>query len=267
MPLSAEEFRNLYLAYLKKTAPGLSVELVGDLEFRVKEGENASHSVFLDNAYQQYLGDPEKRDEIIETYIGSFLEVIGEREKEVDVNRIVPVIKDHGWLEDIQESLEARGGGEEPLPNYLRDSYNSELAIFYAEDSERNIRYLTEEAIEGLGIERESLRELAVENLRRLLVNIEVMGGDGVYMITAGGDYEASLLLVDSIWNPESMPVSGEFVAAIPSRGVLLVTGSGNRDAIENLREMVGETGGQLSYRLTPVLFVRRGGSFEVLEG
>ena len=155
------------------------------------------------------------------------------------------------------------------MPEYLSDPYNSELAIFFAEDSPRNIRYLTVDAFAELNpaLDRETLLDFAVSNLKQLLPEIEITGGDGIYLITAGGDYEASLLLVDSIWDKASMPVEGDFVAATPTRDLLIVTGTGHVGAIERLREMASDGAAQFSYRLTPVLFVRKNGKFEVFEG
>ncbi|MCB1079848.1 MAG: DUF1444 family protein, partial [Verrucomicrobiae bacterium] len=265
--LSPGDFTDLYLAYLKQAAPNASFERLGDLELKVRMEDGSSHSVFLDNAFNQYENDPQQRDEILETYISSFLEVTSHREAAIDPKRIVPVIKDRGWLEGIQETLRERGGESDDLPAYVCDPYNSELTIFYAEDSPKNIRYLTEEAFGKLGIDRESLPTLALENLLGLIGEIEVMGGDGLYMITAGGDYEASLLLVDQVWNPEAMPVDGDYIAAIPARDLLIVTGSENAEAIGRLREMAGESAASFSYPLTPVLFIRRNGVFEVFEG
>lgn len=93
------------------------------------------------------------------------------------------------------------------------------------------------------------------------------MGGDGIYLISAGGDYEASLLLVSDLWDREQMPVEGDFIAAIPARDLLIVTGSENPEGIRRVREMASEGAAQFSYRLSPVLFVRKNGVFEVFEG
>ncbi len=261
------DFRNLYLAYLGKAMPGAGFEVRGELEIAVTLPGGGSHSVYLENAYQQYRDDPGRRDEIAERYIESFRAVLNWEGKAVDPDRIVPVIKSRGWLDEIREGLEQRGEAADGMPEYVSDPYNSELAIFYAEDSELNIRYLTGETFGELGIDRERLRELAVTNLQRLIPEVEVAGGEGIYLLSAGGDYEASLILVDAIWDREALPVSGEFVVAVPSRDLLLVTGTGNGEAIERLRTLANEGAARLSYRLSPVLFVRRKGGFEVFEG
>ena len=185
--LSPPDFRDLYLAYLKQSAPEISWEIKDELEITVTLGDTGSHSVFLDNAYHQYLADPGSRDETLELYISSFLEVIAQKEAPVDPRRIVPVIKDRGWLEEIQAGLEERDDDAKPLPEYLSDPYNSELAIFFAEDSPRNIRYLTVDAFAELNpaLDRETLLDFAVSNLKQLLPEIEITGGDGIYLITA----------------------------------------------------------------------------------
>ena len=266
-PLSAVDFSRLYGAYLKRMAPDCRFESAGELQLRVSFGEKGSHTVFLDNAYSQYLAHPERRDEILEVYIGSLLEALQEETHKIDAERIVPVIKDRGWLEGVKESLLARGADAESLPDYVSENYNSELAIFFAEDNERNIRYLTEDAFEELQIDRETLRERAIANLRRLVPQIEVMGEGGTYMITAGGDYEASLILIDSVWEDGRMEVDGEILVAIPARDLLIVSGTGNPEAIERLRQVASEGNAQFAYNLSPVLFVRRNGVFEVFEG
>jgi len=267
-PLSQGTFTDLYLAYLKKSATDAEFERTADLELKVRMADGASHSIFLDNAYNQYRRDPGQRDEILETYIRSFLEVTSNREAAINPSRIVPVIKDRGWMEGIQATLRERGGNEaDDLPAYVCDPYNSELAIFYAEDSPKNIRYLTEESFAELGLDRATLREQSIGNLLDLISGYEVMGGDGLYMVTAGGDYEASLLLIDQVWDSEAMPVDGDFVVAIPARDLLIVTGSENSEAIGRLREMASESAASFSYSLTPVLFIRKDGAFEVFEG
>jgi uncharacterized protein YtpQ (UPF0354 family) len=115
-------------------------------------------------------------------------------------------------------------------------------------------------------VERPELRALACENLKRLLPKIERHGTGGVYMVTAGGDYEASLLLLDSIWSGGEMEVKGEVVVAIPTRDLLLVTGSKDSEGIEKVKRMVKEASSG-AYRLTQKLFVYRSGRFEEFTG
>lgn len=179
----------------------------------------------------------------------------------VDRTRIVPVIKDRPWLEETRQALVNRGAKE--VPEHLYEDFSPDLIILYAEDSAKNIRYLRPKDLELAMIERSELRTLACANLKRLLPKIERHGTNGLYVITAGGDYEASLLLLDSIWSGSQMDVQGDVVVAIPTRDVLLVTGSQNQQGIEKMKQMVKEASTGGSYRLTERLFIYRDGKFD----
>jgi uncharacterized protein YtpQ (UPF0354 family) len=81
-------------------------------------------------------------------------------------------------------------------------------------------------------------------------------------MMTAGGDYEASLLLDVGIWTGGQIKVDGEIVVAIPSRDMLLITGSNSQAGIAKISKLAEHTLKVAPYRLTSQLFVFRDGKF-----
>ena len=149
------------------------------------------------------------------------------------------------------------------LKENVHEDLNADLVILYAEDSAKNIRYFSPEDLEKAKIEKHELRELACENLKRILPEIERHGENGLFMVTAGGDYEASLLLFDFIWDDMKKEVRGDVVVAIPTRDLLLVTGSQDTQGIEKMKQIVQKTAAEGSYRLTTQLFVFRDGQLE----
>ena len=82
-------------------------------------------------------------------------------------------------------------------------------------------------------------------------------------MLTAGGDYEASLILFNSLWEDLRKEVHGDIVFGIPSRDLLVATGSEDKQNIEKLKQIVQKGFGEGSYRLTPKLFIMSDGKFE----
>ncbi len=109
------------------------------------------------------------------------------------------------------------------------------------------------------------MRPLAIRNLLSILPKIEMHGQGGLYMMTAGGDYEASLILADGIWDGGQVKVDGDVAVATPARDLLLICGSRDSAAIAKVREIAAKTAKEASYRLTPALFVRRNGKFQRL--
>ncbi|HRX56493.1 MAG: DUF1444 family protein [Verrucomicrobiales bacterium] len=264
--LSPPEFTKLYAAYFHQFSGGCEAEISDDLELKVVSGPGTGHHVFLNNAYQEYLHAPASRDEILERFVHASIETLSQSNEAIDPDRIVPVIKDRAWLEEIQVSLVERGMRQDRMPEYVHLPYNSELIICFAEDSPLNIRYLTKEAIEGLDLDPDSLLPRSIDNLRRLIEPVEPFGG-AILSLSAGGNYETSLILLDEVWETLSRQFEGELLVALPTRNVILVTSTGMGEWVDQMRDLAAAAHRDGSYPISPVLFVRREGRLEVHEG
>ncbi len=254
------QFTREFVKVLKTVLPNRKIKVVKPLEVHVEKGEEGGEELtaYLDNAYNQALQDPKLEDQIIEQYAKSLAE--STVDGPLNPERIVPVVKDKGWLADMARNLAANGG---KAPEHVTEELNSELVIVYAEDTPRSIRYFSEAKLEEAGVKRAELRQRATENLMRLLPGIEIHSGELFSMLTAGGDYEASLLVVDDLWKSGDIKVDGEIVVAVPTRDLLLVTGSKNAAGIAKLEEVARGAVNESSYSLTTTLFVYRDGKFE----
>jgi uncharacterized protein YtpQ (UPF0354 family) len=206
---------------------------------------------------------PERRDDIIRGYIGVLVETVtfADAKTALDRSRIVPVLKPQRWVDGARQVQKA--AKTEPKPEILAEPFNGELAVVYAEDRPQALRYLT--TLDDVG-DRARLRNLALGNLHRLLPKIEMREGcDHIFLIEAGGSYEASLLLADDIWSSGQIKVDGDIVVAVPGRDALFVIGSRNRTGIARLRAVAAELAAG-PYALTSTLFVYRNGKFVKFE-
>jgi uncharacterized protein YtpQ (UPF0354 family) len=261
-PLSAGDFTKEFANRLRSARPDWKVDIKAERELRITNAKGKESTTFLDNAYKDYVRHPESLPDLIQRYGVALAEYQAE-ESPFDRSRIVPIVKDRRWLSEIRVSLKERGAKEPP--ENVFDDLNEQLIVVYAEDNPKSIRYLTPKNLADLGVARGELRKLAVENLKRMLTKIEVLPGPLVSMVKADGNYEASLLLFDELWSGGQIRVDGDYVVAVPSRDVLLVTGSRNLAGIAKLRELAAQAVRQSTYHLTDDLFVYRQGSFQKL--
>jgi len=261
---SPDEFTREFAAELQKAAPDAQILGAAGLEVQISRQGAQKQTIFLQNAYDVYKQHPSKKNEIIRLYIDSALETMSHNKSGIDVNRIVPIVKDKLWLTETKKAMREHGGKK--TPDHLYDEYNEELIVLYAEDSPGNIRFLTADDLKKLDIERQDLRALALKNLKTLLPEIRITGGDGIYIVTADGSYEASLLLSDSIWANGQIRVKGDIVAAIPTRDLLIVTGSGDEKALRKARELVNKTYLEGAYKISNSFFVLRKNKFVKFE-
>lgn len=258
--MTPAEFSEEVARRVRIAAPEVDVQVAGELELGINATAEGGNRAFLDNAYQMYLGASERdRDDLIDRFVRSFAEATKGLERSRDA--IIPIVKDRGWLEEIRESM--RRMGNEKVQDNLYEDLNDDLVVVYAIDTPSNIAYLNPDELEGLGVQREELRALAVRNLRGLLPGIEVHRGELVNMVTADGNYEASLLLFADLWERERDRLRGEPVAAVPARDLLLFADSANADAIAQLRQLAAKMRAEASYALTERLFVLREGQWQ----
>jgi uncharacterized protein YtpQ (UPF0354 family) len=238
--------------------PSAKVAVTGDLELETRSAGGETTTTDLNNAYQLYVQHPEHLDDVIRRYARVLADTVqAGANATVDRSRIVPVIKSRQWVEGMRQVQDGQNNTQKA--RLLTEPFNAQLAIVYAEDRPSSTRYLTTRDDAG---DSTQLHDLALANLRRVLPKIEMRSGaDGTFLVTAGGTYEASLLLVDDLWSGGQIKVDGDIVVAVPARDVLLVTGSHNRAGIRNLHDLAAKlaTG---PYALTPVLLAYRGGKF-----
>ena len=260
-----DQFTALYIQAMRARAPELEIRISGPLELTIgPDGQEIT--AHLDNAYARYRITPDRLSEVINDFVLSTVESLSMGQARINVARIVPVLKDADYLNDMRQ-----GALGDRVAGAAHERYNDQLIILYAEDMQHSIRYLSNEDLDRLGIDRAGLREMAVENLGRLLPRMEALGRDGAYMLIADGIHEASLLLFDDIWTGEiwrsgSLPVTGELVVAVPARGMLLVTGSQDAAGLAMTREVADDVAANDPYAVTNQLFVYRDGRFQPFD-
>ncbi len=125
---------------------------------------------------------------------------------------------------------------EEESP--VERSFLGDLIIFYAFDLGDQFELVSNGVRTKLGISEEELHEHAIRNLRGLNLDIQTHRGERLVMLTAGGNFEATLLLLPHVWTSVAEMVSGEIVASVPARDIILFTGDANPENLAELRKL-----------------------------
>lgn len=245
--LPVHEYTKQYHEVLVKEFPDVSFSILDERTIDARfNGQLARLSV--DNAYIAYQSNPDSLQQIMASYITSLRSAFAQADT-ASAARIIPVIKPHSYL-----NMTIHPGGPKINPG-VYDIYNDELVILYAIDLPSNVRGITESDLTKFGIKRESLLEIAMNNLMKILTGIQVKGGNGLFMVMAGGTYESSLFLHHGIINNENFKVNGELVIAIPNRDVLLVTGSNDTQNIAKVATIANQMFSENNYPISPYLF------------
>lgn len=241
--LSKKEFCELCLVAMSDLFPDIVVEPGESYDqFKVGRKDREPITVFLENIWRQTRHAPESREQGVERFLRVFGRLSSSASELPQLNCIVPMIKDEGYF-DVSRKL-----SKEDAP-FANEHLVGDLWIVYAIDTPDSMLTLQRSHLSDLGLEVSELKELAVTNLTRILPPIERHGEGPVYMLTAGGDYVASLLLLDDVWAELQHETSGAILAAVPSRDVLLFTDSSSKEGLEQMKATISrvmESGGYL---------------------
>ena len=250
--LSQAEFAHAYLKALQAKHPSVSFVLNKDGSI-TSENKDDNYIFYLDNAYKSYQLEPDSLEKVLKQYMASSTLLYGEKKK-LDLSTIVPIIKPIDYIAALNK-------GDKPIEMATK-SYNDQLVIVYAEDLPEGFKYLTKKDFDSIGISADSLHELAIANFYKQVPEIEKYSKDGRYMLGAGGNYEASLILLPSLWM-DDCPVDGDFVVAIPNRDLIFITGSRNKAGLDTLRRYATESYASGNYTVSDHLFRWNGSKFE----
>jgi uncharacterized protein YtpQ (UPF0354 family) len=176
---------------------------------------------------------------------------------------IVPVIKRSVKL---SEETVRFSGADEPIVEHLA----GDLLIMYAFDLPGRFVFVARRDREALGLEAGDLRPLSVRNLVTRRPKPQIKQADKAVMLILDGDLEASLLLVDMLWEQLTPQIPGDLIAAVPARDTLAVSGTGVDGGIGVLNHAVRRFWERPSANpkllLTPSLLTRRRNRWQLLE-
>ena len=256
--LTKSEFAKQFFSELNKKVKELELVSIDELTVITKLKDSNNYQHFLNNCFSEYVREPKDLKNILERYTLSAKDLF-QPEETVQIDRVIPIIKDKKYLIESSKII------DNFEDNHIYETYNSELYVFYAEDKEHTVSYLTKDKFELLRIDLDILKNKAIENLNQIVSNMERHGENGYFMLTSGGNYESSLLLLD-IWNKENFPVNGEIFIGIPARDVILITGSKDYQNIAKLKETVKEINESGDHIISDKIFEFKNGLFEKTE-
>jgi len=117
---------------------------------------------------------------------------------------------------------------------------NNGLLVSYVVDEGSSFSYVQNRHIEAAKIDLLQLHEYGVENLRQLAEEkLKVQEYGPVYAVFLDGNFEASLILLDELWNQRlSQLISGQFAVVLPARDVLAFCDASSSEGLAELKRI-----------------------------
>ncbi|MGO4892934.1 DUF1444 family protein [Flavobacterium sp. W21_SRS_FM6] len=240
--VSPEAFRQTFIATLAEKIPGVKTEIKGEMEVHILEPEEFAFINYLDNVYIRYQNNPQDLAILMEEYIDSILAMNQQKASKMVLEDLVPILKDMAYIETIKQVMGSKTNKKgQSNPTLFYEPINSELVMLFAFDSPSSLRFASVDDLAEFNLDTKALKQVAIENLFNRLPDIHIQGNDDIKYLVAGGMFESSLLLVDAMWNKDNFPFEGNLLVFVPTRDVVLITGSKNQAGIAQARKIIME--------------------------
>jgi hypothetical protein len=206
--------------------------------------------------WQECAAAPESRADACNLALAAFLETVGQETAplaRLTRDALRPTLRDEPFVRDLRQTMASKGGPvTEPLAG--------DLWVLYDTGREGAARFLARSEVKRLGLAAADLRGQAIENLRHVLPPVRQSGEGPVFVLSAGGEDDAALLLLDEVWTGPAKAVAGDLVVAVPTRNVVLFAGTGFAPGLQGLRRFADDVYKKSTERVSRTFLVRREG-------
>ncbi len=149
------------------------------------------------------------------------------------------------------------------------------FGVMYAVDAGNHLVFVTQGDLADSGLSADALHEKGITNLRALTQKKENGRGlrisqqESIYAVLLDGNFEASLLLVDALWDDARLLklAPNGYVIAIPSRDILAFCDAGSAAGIAALKAISNKISSGGDHLLTPALYRRDKNQWVVFSG
>lgn len=155
------------------------------------------------------------------------------------LGRAVAYVKRAAVVQPNEKNEEhiAPTGADAPVLRELAD----DIVIAYVVDEPEGLVYIQHRHLQDTGVSLDELHMIGLRNLKaKCNKELRVEKHGPIYGLFLDGNFEASVILLEHIWQGELSPLVEEsFTIAIPARDILAFCDSSSVDGIKTLTQMV----------------------------
>lgn len=254
--MSEGRFTEIFVEAAQELEQIESAHMLQPLYVVVKSVQGNERDVYLGNIYRNLSHDPKRRA----VQVMAFVEAIAPymEPEEITVNHrglVLPVIRHESYL---------RIGDQVTL---VADPFLADMRVFYVLDWPNRTEFMSEDHLALMELSREELRPLALQNLAMRVERVALKQVDDMVLVGFDGNYETSLLLLDSMWQRFSDESMGVVTAAAPARDVLIYTSSSSPESIATLQDIANRFAEEGGYAISSRLIEWVDGAWRVKGG
>ena len=251
--LSKDAVFLLIAKLLELRNPDKAVTFTEEDAIGLTHSDGATTNIYLHNLWSECQRHPEERLEIIERYLRALVLDASDDSEEITRDNVIALVRDTTYAEFISDDDRS----------VVTEHLLADLWVIFAADLPDLTMILTKKDIHAAKIDPREIRALGIENVARLLGDIELEPyGDCFSLRSETALYLSSALLLDYVWEQAANMVEGDLVVALPARDTVLFTGALDAAGLRLIREEVDHVFSTGHHLITRTFFRRVGGKW-----
>ena len=265
--LTAAEFTRLYGDALQAALPQSKVSVTAPLNLAVRVAATDQHDckVDLTKLWQACKDKPGSREDLatpkVQAFYGMVKFINQPLAGEEYADKLVPLVRGEKLIQAIT------GNGTDKTGLYY-DKIFGDLYCVYAVDDQQEIKPVREDYLTNYAkVKKEELKTISLRNLQRIVADKITLRADGpISIVSVGGVYEPSLILLDKVVRHLAAHVKGRLIVAVPTRDSLFICGDETPTALTKLQEATSRAFAKTKLPISDKLYVLDQGQWKVFR-
>ncbi len=257
--LSTQQVAEIVARLIRELPEVERVERIGEDQLAVYyPGEQRERRVFVGNLHRLlHRVGPEARVLEIHRFVRGQRETI--TEELPDLAQLRLVIKDDRFLDNVvanapqMKALAAR-------------KFAADLWLVCVWDAPNGMRFVTGEEPETYGLSLDQMLERAKRNYLEDRPDVELARHGPLLVARTGDCYDATLLIDDDWWTEIAGRVRGELIACVPARHLVLISGTAEPGALEEMRRAARRIEESGDHLISSTILIRKEGRWEAFN-
>jgi uncharacterized protein YtpQ (UPF0354 family) len=266
--MTAAELRTLLISRLHNLPSVQEITVSEELLLTVAIADGVPITMGLQNLFDGIKQDPSASERLINTAIAHVNDAVAMQFSANSITRdefvaaLIPTIKNARYLRDVRDAVNEAGANQTPPPLYR--PLAGDVIAHVALDRPNTFQMVHSGAGSTYNLSDDQVYEIAVQNLTNKVSNLKLIVAGPIKIIDFHSDYNASLLLVDSVWSSVAPGSENDVVAAVPARDALIFGSALDPAALLELRNVAAAP--SQAYPITDKLLRRTANGWVVFE-
>jgi len=260
----ADALTDKAVAAVQKAAPDLAVSVRNPNELRIQTPKGP-FTLYLDNIRAACTSNAANCDAELESFVSRTVSVIrlGEEDRAVTPEKLFVVLRSAGFGKRAGQQFP---NDEKKQP--IVTPFVEGIETLYVLDTPKAFRFINHSDLETAGLTVDRLHEIATRNASTLK-QVEYKPAPntpGIYFMPAGDGLGTARIFDGGLWDRIEKE-HGPVVVCAPTRDWVLFVKQDNRNGVEQLKVLANRIVRGEAYPVSPVMFRRHNGGWQVYAG